>query len=99
MRLVITEHARRSLLIHFVFLAETLSIDHAERIVLKIDEALNYLADHPGVGQFEDQLVGFEPRHRRWVVDNYKIIYQVFDDQLLITDIFDSRQDPKKMRG
>jgi plasmid stabilization system protein ParE len=99
MKLVITEHARRSLLVHFVFLAESSSIDHAERVIQKVDEAMNYLAGHPGAGQFEDQLVEFEPRHGRWVVDHYKIIYQVFEDQLVITDIFDSRQDPRKMKG
>ncbi len=37
--------------------------------------------------------------HRRWVVGHYKLIYLVLEDQLVITDFFDTRQDPKKMKG
>ncbi len=99
MKLVLTEYARRRLLLHFLFLAEAFSEDHAERVLTKVDEALQYLMGHPGAGQFEDQLIGFEPRHRRWVVDHYKIVYQLFEDHIVVTDIFDSRQDSKKVKG
>jgi mRNA-degrading endonuclease RelE of RelBE toxin-antitoxin system len=38
-------------------------------------------------------------QHRRLIVGNYKIIYLIEDDVVYISDIFDTRQDPKKMNG
>lgn len=37
--------------------------------------------------------------HRRIIEGNYKIIYRVEGENIYITDIFDSRQNPDKMRG
>ena len=37
--------------------------------------------------------------HRRLIESHYKIIYRVVGEYIYITDIFDSRQDPDKMKG
>lgn len=37
--------------------------------------------------------------HRRIIEGHYKIIYRVEGQAIYITDIFDSRQDPNKMKG
>ena len=37
--------------------------------------------------------------HRRIVTDHYKIIYRIEDQVIYITDIFDTRQNPGKMKG
>jgi hypothetical protein len=37
--------------------------------------------------------------HRRLVESHYKIIYRVVGEYIYVTDIFDSRQDPDKMKG
>ncbi|MBK9417484.1 MAG: type II toxin-antitoxin system RelE/ParE family toxin [Flavobacteriales bacterium] len=36
--------------------------------------------------------------HRRVVVGNYKIVYRVHQEAVRIVDVFDSRQDPGKMK-
>lgn len=38
-------------------------------------------------------------QYRRWVVGHVKIIYRVTKTAVRVTDFFDSRQDPKKMKG
>jgi hypothetical protein len=37
--------------------------------------------------------------YRRLVVGNFKVIYRIEKDLIYVTDIFDARQDPKRMRG
>ncbi len=37
--------------------------------------------------------------HRRLVEGHYKIIYRIEGEIIYVTDIFDSRQDPLKMKG
>ena len=62
-------------------------------------DAADTLLLQPLQGQAEPYLEHLELGHRRLVVDNYKIIYRVIDEIIYITDIFDSRQDPNKMKG
>lgn len=58
-----------------------------------------YLRHHPGAGQFEPELEDLGEGHRRWVAGNYKIVYLIHGYVIRVTDIFDARQDPRKMRG
>ncbi len=37
--------------------------------------------------------------HRYLVDGNYKIIYKKISEGILITDVFDTRQDPKKINN
>jgi hypothetical protein len=37
--------------------------------------------------------------HRRWIVGDVKVNCRLGPDVLYVTDFFDSRQDPKKMKG
>ena len=50
------------------------------------------------MGQEEESLVELGQGHRYLVEEHYKIIYRVIDDVVYITDIFDTRQDPDKMK-
>jgi plasmid stabilization system protein ParE len=68
-------------------------------IVDDVRNAVAYLAAHPGAGQFEPWLDHEGKGARRWIVGHFKIIYRVSDGTLHITDIFDSRQDPRRMKG
>lgn len=35
--------------------------------------------------------------HRRLVVGHFKIIYRILPGEIIVLDIFDSRQDPDRM--
>ncbi len=48
-------------------------------------------------GQIELNLEKLNEGHRYLVKGNYKIIYKEIADGLLITDVFDTRQDPIKL--
>lgn len=57
------------------------------------------LLEHPGLGQLEPLLDHLHQGHRRWVHGHVKIIYLVLEDRLVVTDFFDSRQDPSLMHA
>jgi toxin ParE1/3/4 len=65
-----------------------------DRILAKGDKLL----DSPYMGQKEEYLEHFDKGHPRLIEGNYKIIYRIQEENIYITDIFDSRQDPSKMK-
>ena len=64
-----------------------------------VTKALKYLEEHPGWGAVEELIGTSRYRYRRIVVGHIKIIYRVGRAVIHVTDIFDSRQDPGKMKG
>ena len=53
----------------------------------------------PNQGQKEPYLEHLNLDYRRIIESHYKIIYRVVGETIYITDVFDSRQDPDKMKG
>ena len=57
------------------------------------------LKDNPEMGQEEENLKHLGLGHRYVLVNPfYKIIYLIIEPVIYITDIFDTRQDPDKMK-
>ena len=58
-----------------------------------------YLSDQPEMGQLEVELKDRPQKFRYLIHKNYKIIYWINTEknQLEIVDIFDCRQNPKKI--
>lgn len=69
----------------------------AKKIKSEILTATNQLKNHPTSGQIELNLEKLNEGHRYLVKGNYKIIYREIPEGLLITDVFDTRQDPIKI--
>jgi len=69
----------------------------AKKIKNEIFTATNQLKRHPHSGQIEMNLERLEEEHRYLVKGNYKIIYKEITEGILITDVFDTRQDPIKI--
>jgi toxin ParE1/3/4 len=69
----------------------------ARKIKSNIFSATKQLQKHPHSGQIENTLEQLEGGHRYLVEGNYKIIYKKVSEGMLITDVFDTRQDPKKI--
>jgi len=101
MKVVYSENAIEQLQNILDFLVYTLerppnkAIQIRDQILDKADEILTNIY----LGQKEDYLEHLQLSHRRVIVGNYKIIYNVKEDYILTTDIFDTRQDPTKMKG
>ncbi len=55
------------------------------------------LKEFPKLGPIEETLKETGQEFRYLIEGNYKIIYLILDDYVLITDIFDTRQNPEKM--
>jgi plasmid stabilization system protein ParE len=66
-----------------------------DRILAKADRLL----ENPFMGQQEEYLEHLGQSHRRVIEGNYKIIYKVEGETIIVTDVFDSRQDPEKMKA
>ncbi|MDZ4822338.1 MAG: hypothetical protein SH856_02655 [Flavobacteriales bacterium] len=77
---------------------ETLDADKKEKLNKEDDFSKSQADSFPFIGQFEPLLNHLNHAHRRIIVGNYKIIHLVFEKKIVITDSFDSRQDPDKMK-
>jgi plasmid stabilization system protein ParE len=70
----------------------------ADRIIERILSVTHLLEQFPFGGQVEPWLEHQHLGHRRMVIGNYKMVYRVIEDEVRIVDVFDSRQDPLKMK-
>lgn len=100
MKLVFTEQAVQSLEECLEFLSrQNISSQKLLQIRNTILTKTSALIKNPHLGQPEEYLEHLSLSHRRIITGNYKIIYRIVASTIYITDIFDSRQDPSKMRG
>ena len=59
-------------------------------------ESRRLLKNHESY-QTELSLIRKNELHRYLVKDNYKLIYRIIDAEIIITDVFDTRQNPSKI--
>ena len=69
----------------------------AQKIKSGIFQSTRKLIKHPNSGPTEELLKQLGEDHRFLVKGNYKIIYLHVKEGILITDVFDTRQDPIKI--
>ncbi|MGB0871139.1 MAG: type II toxin-antitoxin system RelE/ParE family toxin [Flavobacteriales bacterium] len=69
----------------------------AHRIRLQILNSSKQLISNPKSGQIEWNLEKLNLKHRYILCGNYKIIYRILNSQIIINDVFDTRQHPSKM--
>jgi plasmid stabilization system protein ParE len=98
MKLVVTEHAWSSLANLTDYWSTFRAADRIDEQVDALWSQVDWLLQHPMAGQFEDQLHDLGLGHRRWVFGELKIVYRIAEDELIVTDFFDSRQDPRRMK-
>jgi len=98
MRIIVTTPAKQKLKQIYDYYEAASSKRIAKSIINDIVNATEILIEQPLAGQTEEFLIDLELNHRRIVEGNYKIIYRIQDDKIYITDIFDTRQNPLKMK-
>jgi len=98
-KLVYTDKAIESLQEVLEFLSPKVNLEKLTQIRDEILDKADTLMKHPYLGQEEEYLEHLQMGHRRLVQSHYKIIYRIEGNTIYITDIFDSRQDPAKMKG
>ncbi len=99
MKLIYTEQALISLEEALEFIAAKVTQKKLLEIRNGILDKADALLLQPNQGQKEPYLEHLGLDYRRIIEGHYKIIYRVIGESIYITDIFDSRQDPDKMKG
>ncbi|MFN8351011.1 MAG: hypothetical protein U0U25_06065 [Flavobacteriales bacterium] len=72
-----------------------------EKVEARVDELLAevlWLSEWPGAGAQEVLLKRRGRQYRRWVVGRVKIVYYIVGDELRVSDFFDARQDPRRLK-
>lgn len=100
MKLVYARSAQLSFLLADAFMKKQgVSLARRRNILKRVKKKASILLSNPHIGQVEFELSHSERKHRRLVSGNYKIIYYLTTDKIIMTDIFDARQAPSKMKG
>ena len=99
MVIVITNPAKSNLRKIYNYYKKEVSKKIAESIKLDLLKTISKLENHPYIGQIEEHLASLNLNHRYLVTGHYKIIYRIEGNTIYITDFFDSRQNPTKMKG
>lgn len=99
MKLIILAQANDSKRRTLRLLARTHSVRYLRGLRREVTTKLEWLKDNALSGQFEPELEELGLQHRRVIVGPFKIIYRVVSGRIIVTDIFDSRRDPKRMKG
>jgi plasmid stabilization system protein ParE len=69
----------------------------AIKIATRITEKVSILSETPLIGAKEELLLTKLKEYRYLVERNYKIIYRITKEDIVIVSIFDCRQNPKKL--
>jgi plasmid stabilization system protein ParE len=99
MRLVYTGPVRNRIAEIRNFIASGSSIERADKVIAGLLDQADTLKDHPLRGAPEALLAKKGKGHRGLRVGRYKIIYYSSGDEIWITDFFDTKQHPSRMRG
>jgi len=83
--------------IHSYITSEAKSETPADKFILKLIERTDALKMYPYIGQGEPMLEAIGQSSRYLVEGNYKIIYQIEKDEVIITDVFHTKQNPIKL--
>lgn len=94
MKIIWSDFASETLSEIYKYYKEKASPTIAQKIKAEIFTATRQLKKHSSSGQIEINLEELNEGHRYLVKGNYKIIYKKIPEGMLITDVFDTRQDP-----
>ena len=97
MKVIWTDFASNSLFEIYKYYKEIANDNVAHRIKSRIFKATRQLIKHPLSGHKETNLQLLKEDYRFLIEGNYKIIYKRVKEGILITDVFDTRQDPIKI--
>ncbi|MDR2206035.1 MAG: type II toxin-antitoxin system RelE/ParE family toxin [Flavobacteriaceae bacterium] len=97
MKIIWTDFAIENLKDIFYYHSANVGKKVAHKIRKQILKSTEQLTNHPESGQIEPNLENLKQNHRYLVSGNYKVIYKIVDNQIIIVDIFDTRQNPEKI--
>ena len=99
MKVILTKPAQCRLEEIYSYYSLRVSPSTADKLIAKIRARLKILENHPKAGAIEPILAQLGMEHRYLVQGNYKIVYRIKDKKIFVTDFFDARQNPEKLKG
>jgi len=101
MKIIYTNQSFESLDESSKFLLEKqgMPLEKVLELRAKLLDRADGLVSYPEGGQLEEYLAHLNKNHRRLIEGNFKIIYRIEGEIIYVTDFFDTRQDPEKMKG
>ena len=99
MQVKLTVTARRRYREVLKFYSGYMTEREVTEVALRIREGLVFLRSFPNAGPYEDRIRSKKYRYRKWLVGKLKIVYRLQGNVIQVTDLFDGRQDPRKMKG
>ena len=97
MKIIWTDFAIRNLKDIFDYYSTKANKKVAHKMRRQLLKSTKQLIDHPNSGQIEPNLIILNKNHRYLVSGNYKLIYRIVGSEIIINDVFDTRQNPSKM--
>ncbi|MGO3708449.1 type II toxin-antitoxin system RelE/ParE family toxin [Mesonia hippocampi] len=97
MKIIWTDFAVESLKDIFDYYSDKVSRKIAHKIRKQIFSSTKQLIKNPASCQLELNLEKLKQNHRYLVNGNYKIVYRINENEIIINDVFDTRQDPIKI--
>lgn len=97
MKIVWTDFAIENLKDIFQYYSKKANNKVAHKVRKQILDATKQLLKHHLLGQVELNLESLIQNHPYLISGNYKIIYRINQDEIIINDVFDTRQNPVKM--
>jgi len=97
MKIIWSDFASKILLDIFLYHKKVAGKNIASKIKTKIFNSTKQLIQHPNSGKIEKSLEQLSEGHRYLVSGNYKVVYKKVKEGILITDVFDTRQNPIKI--
>ncbi len=97
MGIIWTDYAILSLKVIYEYYSENANQKVANKIRDDIFKTTRLLIVHSEIGQIEPLLKELPIEYRYLLSGNYKIIYSIQDKNIIINDVFDTRQHPDKM--
>lgn len=98
MRIVWTDKAKSHLRHIHLFYLENVSLKVAESIVNGLVDKVTSLMYNPEMGGIETSLQHYQEGYRCLVDGNYKIIYWIDQQDVIISVIFDCRRNPESLK-
>lgn len=99
MKVVWTDFATQSLKQIFKFISDNANRKIAHKIRKQVFKSTRHLIKFPESGQIESNLENSNQNYRYIISGNYKVIYRIehTKKEIIISDVFDTRQNPIKM--
>ena len=97
MKIVFTNIAKTRLKDIYIYYKHETPLKVAQSIKDNIIDGISKLKKHPELGNEEVALSYLKQGYRKLIIGNYKAIYRIIDNMIVIDTIFDSRQEPKEL--